>query len=405
MRSRCRFLLPTYARRACQTLFLPHRLTHRSCTTIRLPTRTATRTSRWLHQNATSVAHSTFLSAHQVTMSLQSLRFVLHNRSLSDTGLTPQQARYSSPSRLVPGYWPEDISFTEDTTASSSSSVFSTLTRFATSLTLEVWKIPERLIQRFTRPLQIRAVPVITGEGASKRRLIDAGHAPATATRKVSPGGRQDPNATQTPKVWIETPPTPPNLPTTFLKSPEYNQSLQDVDIDDIDDSLDWSMDDVDSSTPSHNPKTGSTTGAAWLRQSSSPSIPKTGSLTGATCLRQTERKIITPRPRIFSPNTHFAMLGRSKATPMQKQLLKNQLRFVDKVSNVPPVSRQQNHTMSVPLTTNLTISELEKKILESSVLSHNAAVVAANAQEASARYRAELEARQNQDADAQRSE
>ncbi|KAJ4986259.1 Ulp1 protease family protein [Stagonosporopsis vannaccii] len=299
--------------------------------------------------------------------------------SPGDNVAAEPQARYTSPTRSMPGHWPEDVSIAEHATAPSSSSVFNTLSRFATSLTLEVWKIPERLIQRFTRPLQIRAVPVVTEEGAPKRRLVDAGVAPAPSTRKLSPGDRQDLGVTHTPRVWIETPPTPSNLLTTVSKAPGFNQGLGDYDTDD---SLDWSMDDVESSTPPHNPKTGSPTGAAWLRRP--------------------ERKILTPRTRILSPNAHFAMLSRSKATPMQKQLLKNQLRLVNKVSNTSPVLLQQDHTTPSPLIPNTTISELKKKVLDSSLLSCNAAAVTASAQETSARYRAELESRQNQDADAQ---
>lgn len=317
------------------------------------------------------------LSASNATRSLQSPRFVFHCRSLSNTELTPWQDVYSSPARTMPGQWLEDESHLEDSSIAPvhTNTVFTTLARFATSATLEVFKIPYRLTQFFTRPQQIRAVPVLREDGASKRRLVDAGLAPTTPTRRRDAGGRQgsprqhsrspDVTCVHTTGLWVETPPTP-----TFT-SPQYPENLQD---DDIDDSLDWSMEDVDSGTPPRNPQTGSPTGTNWLRR---------------------------PERRIISPNSQFAILRRSSVTPMRKQLLKKQLRAVESVTTTSPVLQQHDHTLASPTPHDLTISNLKKKTLESSVLTINAPSIAANAQEASARYKAELEARENRDAEA----
>ena len=290
---------------------------------------------------------------------------------MSDNELTPTQAFYNSLAPYIPGQWPEDHTSTDEEVASAASaSFFTTFARFATSLTLEVFKIPQRLRQRFTRQQQIRAVPVTREDGASKRRLVDAGLLPVTPTRNRNP--RQDTDVTPTPGLWIETPPTP------LFSSPLYSENLQD---DDIDDSLDWSMDDVDTGTPPYDPKTRSPIDVSWLRRP--------------------ERKILTPKTRIISPNSQFAILRRSSVTPMRKQLLKKQLRAVEAVTVTSPVLRQSDHTLASPTTPNLTITELKKKTLESSVLSINASAVAASAHEASARYKAELEARENRDAEA----
>lgn len=306
-------------------------------------------------------APSTLLA---VCTSLQSLRFVFHYCALSDTKLTPRQG---SPVRHIPGQWPQEVFSAPDEVAPApSTSFFSTLARFATSITLEVFSIPERLRKRFARAQQIIAIPVIREDGSSKRRLIDAGLAPTTPTR----GGSQLPDVTRTPGLWLETSPTP---------SPQYVEDLQD---EDIDDSLDWSMDDVDTSTPPRNPKTGFPTGISWLRRP--------------------ERRILTPKTRIISPNSQFNILRHAPVTPMRKQLLKKQLRAVEPVTITSPILRQPDHTLASPTSPNIIISALKKKALESSVLSINAPTVAANAQLANAQYKAELEARENQDADAQ---
>jgi hypothetical protein len=86
----------------------------------------------------------------------------------------------------------------------------------------------------------------------------------------------------------------------------------------------------------------------------------------------------------------------------MRKQLLKKQLRAVEAVTVTSPVSQPPNHTLSSPTPRSLDITEPKKRTFESSVLSINAPDVAASAHEANARYKAELEARQNRDADAQ---
>lgn len=343
----------------------------------------------------TSVVPSppTFLTAWTLTSattsSRQSLRFVLYCRSLSDSELTPQQTRYTSPKRIIPGQWPDEQSYIDDSSAptKSGSTFFTTAARFATSLTLEVFKLPYRLVQRFTRPRQIRVVSIIREDGASKKRLVDAGLAeqPTTPTRRRVPGDRHgspqqhsrntEITRDRLPSLWVKSPTpspqfdgydTPPHTPQ--FNSPQYSEGVQD---DDIDDSLDWSMDDVDSGTPLHSPQTDSPTGMRW------------------------------PNRKIISPNSQFAILKRSSVTPMRKQLLKKQLRAVEAVTATSPIQQPPNHTLASPIPHDLTISDLKKKSLESSVLSINAPTIAANAQEASAWYKAELEARQNQEADA----
>ncbi|KAJ8116437.1 hypothetical protein OPT61_g2128 [Boeremia exigua] len=279
----------------------------------------------------------------------------------------PQAYYYTSPPRPVPGQWPEDLSMIDEATAPSpTGGIFSTLGRFATSLTLQMFKIPERLIKRFTRSQQIRVVPVIREDGASKRRLIDAGLAPATPTRKVNAAPSQDRDVTRTPSLWVVTPST------SDFNSPPYSEDL------DIDDSLDWSMEDVDSGTPSHNPRTGSPTGVPWLRRP--------------------ERRIITPKSRVISPSSNLPIPNPFLATPMRKQLLKSQLRVVDTVTPpTSPLSRQYDHLASSP-TPNLATTETKQNTSGPSIFNTNTPTVAVRAQQVAVQDEAELrEARENQ--------
>lgn len=278
----------------------------------------------------------------------------------------------------MPGQWPEDKD--GPVVPTRTGTIYNTIARFASSATLEVLNVPYRLMQYFTRPQQYRAIPIVREDGASKRRLVDAGLAPVTPTRRRDPGGRQgqprqhsrSPDVTHspTPGLWQETPPTPTYTSPQYT-SPQYTEEPQDYDIDD---SLDWSMEDVDSGTPPRNLQTGSPTGDSWLRR---------------------------PERKIISPNSQFAILRRASVTPMRKQLLKKQLRAAESVTTTSPVLREHDHTVASPTPQDLTISDLKKKTLEASVLTINAPSVAANAQEASARYKAELVARENRGAEA----
>ncbi|KAJ4366074.1 hypothetical protein N0V95_000301 [Ascochyta clinopodiicola] len=289
------------------------------------------------------------------------------------------QALYSSPAHTTPGQWPEEyLDSGEATAPAPSDTFFTTAARFATSVTLEVFKLPSRLVNSFTRQQQIHAVPIIREDGASKRRLLDAGLVPNTPTRKCGSGGPQgnpgrcvassDVTRNQLPSLWLETPAT-----STF-GSPQHSKYPQD---DDIDDSFDWSMDDVDSGAPLHTSQTGSPTTPRWLPRH--------------------ERRIITPT----SP---FSVLRKSSVTPMRQQLLRKQLRAPG--TSLGP--QQPNRIVAAPIPHAITVDVLRKMNSPSmlaSILAINAPASATTAEEANAHYnayyKAELETRENKDADA----
>lgn len=218
---------------------------------------------------------------------LRSLRFVFHYCALSDTKLTPKQA---SPTRFIPGQWPEEVldapeavlDAPNEVAPAPRASFFTTLSHYAANFRLEVLRIPERLRNRFVRPQQIVAVPVIREDGSCKRRLIDAGLSPTTPQR----GGLQHTG------TWLEMSP-----------SPEYSEGLQ------IDSSSEWPMDELDSGTPSLPP-----------------------------------RKIL-PLKASKGPRSPIALLNlgrRPRATPMRTQLLKRQLRAVEALTPSSPLEARQ---------------------------------------------------------------
>ncbi|KZM19408.1 uncharacterized protein EKO05_0009048 [Ascochyta rabiei] len=289
----------------------------------------------------------------------------------SDILAAEPQALESSTAHTTPGQWPEEYLDSDEATAPArSDTFFTTAARFATSVTLEVFKLPSRLVNSFTRQQQIRAVPIIREDGASKRRLVDAGLTPTTPTRRCGSGGSQgtlrqplsssDVTRNHLSGLWLET------LSTSTFDSQcsEFPQG------DDINDSLDWSMDDVDSGTPPHIPQTGSPTTHSWLRR---------------------------PERRTSSPISQFSALRKFSVTPMRQQLLRKQLRAP--VSSL--VLQQPNRIMAPPISHAFTIDDLKKMNTGSSLIPINAPAVATNAQEVSAHYRAELETRENRDADA----
>ncbi|KAF1927854.1 cysteine proteinase [Didymella exigua CBS 183.55] len=185
----------------------------------------------------------------------------------------------ASPVRYIPGQWPEEVvADTYEIAPAPGVSIFTTISRFATSFRLEVSNIPERLRKYFACPQQIIALPVIRDDGSSKRRLIDAGFAPTTPSR----GGSQHTG------LWIETPP-----------SPQYPKDLRG------NDSPDWSIDDIDTGSPPP----------------------------------QCRQILPLKTSRVVSPATQFNILRRSPVTPMRSQLLKKQLRKVEAVRTTSPTS------------------------------------------------------------------
>ncbi|XPS76977.1 hypothetical protein M3J09_009019 [Ascochyta lentis] len=131
-------------------------------------------------------------------------------------------------------------------------------------------------------------------------------------------------------------------------------------------------MEDVGLDIPPHKPHTGSPTGSSWLPQS---------------------------HRRIISPISPFSMLRKSLVMPLGGQLLRRQLRTPFTATS--SLSHRPNRILAPPISHHITISDLTKMHFESSVLAMNAPAAATNASEANAQYKAELENRENRDADA----
>lgn len=264
-------------------------------------------------------------------------------------------------------------------------SLFSTLARFATSVTVEAFKLPRRLKERLTRPIQILAVPVFREDGASKRRLVDAGLAPAQ-TRSTAA-------AHNTPTSWAVSPspsPSPPQ-PSGSFPVDVVEDSLASL----LDDDLDWSMEDIDSGTPAyiptpvHKPIVGSPSYIGWIRRKEWLHVP--------------DRKILTPKLRT-PPKMGTSPKSQSDTpvTPMRKQLLKRQLRTAKAIpspaSPLSPLSRRHaDAVLAAPVTSKLDVN-LGDHVFRKPVPYINAP---ANAVTAKAHYEAEPKAREIRDADA----
>ena len=255
---------------------------------------------------------------------------------------------------------------------------------------MEVLKLPRRLKERFTRPLQILAVPVFREDGASKRRLVDAGLESYTPAQ-----GRRTAAARTAPKSWAVSPspspsPSPPQPSGSFPAD-----VVEDSPASLLDDDLDWSMENVDSGTPAyiptpvHKPIVGSPSTPGWIRRKEWLHVP--------------DRKILTPKLRT-SPRmgTSPKVLSDTPLTPMRKQLLKKQLRTARGIpspgSPLSPLShRRTDAALAASVTSKLDVN-LGDHVFRKAVPNIN---TPANAVIANAHYEAELEAREKRDADA----
>ena len=300
--------------------------------------------------------------------------------------------------RNIPGQWSDDFDITLETIAPAPRvSLFSTLARFATSVTVEVFKLPRRLKERFTRPLQILAIPVFREDGASKRRLIDAG------LQSYSPGqSRSTAAARTTPKSWAVSPSPSPPSPSPQPSGSFLADVVEDSPASFLDDDLDWSMEDVDSGTPAyiptpvHKPHVGSPSDIGWIRRKEWLHVP--------------DRKILTPKMR-SSPKIGSSPNSQSESpavTPMRKQLLKKQLRTASafpSLSAIPspasplsPLSRRRSDAaQAAPVTSKLDVN-LGDHVFRKPVPNIHAPAIAVTA---NTHYEAGLEAREKRDADA----
>ncbi|KAF7442366.1 ULP1, Protease, Ulp1 family [Pyrenophora tritici-repentis] len=244
-----------------------------------------------------------------------------------------QQAHQEAPSSISrirpPGAWPGDFSFSdeEDQVAPArSSTIFTTIGKWvATTAIVNMCALPARLLGRFFRQQTIKAVPVVSSSGGNKRRFIAAGVADDVATpspsvrahenqsRRRSLEHNQTHASSEAPQLWRRlfspqqsnasshaTIPFTSPLATApdfeGLQTPPKSVFGDDEEFDeDVDMSIDFSFDDILTSTPPRNPQTA----------------------------RTTEPVGVQPRSQRFGRRS---ILKTSTATPLRRQLVKRQL-------------------------------------------------------------------------------
>jgi hypothetical protein len=316
--------------------------------------------------------------------------------------------------------------------------------------------LPARLLQRFVRRQQIVVQSVVREDGARKKRIIDAGPADEPTTPTPAPrarshifrrgrgrgGGRvivapASPTALAPPvsliehaipEISVSTPSpvkgavfsctTPPWLASLLTKKaataslPAPVDNTQDVpdedvdmDADENDDSINWSFEGAwVSPVPADRPADylqGAVQQSECIQEVPSASLhlehasaaaPLDQAMTsshGSPVLPKVQR-----RPQDLSPHTHLTIIRRAAITPMRKMLLKRQV--TAQAALEVTMLELENHTVPPPTISTPQYTELQQKTYDASVLKKHAEDIASRAKEASERYRAEAEARQN---------
>ncbi|EDU42074.1 C-terminal catalytic domain containing protein [Pyrenophora tritici-repentis] len=286
-----------------------------------------------------------------------------------------QQAHQEAPSSISrirpPGAWPGDFSFSdeEDQVAPArSSTIFTTIGKWvATTAIVNMCALPARLLGRFFRQQTIKAVPVVSSSGGNKRRFIAAGVADDVATpspsvrahenqsRRRSLEHNQTHASSEAPQLWRRlfspqqsnasshaTIPFTSPLATApdfeGLQTPPKSVFGDDEEFDeDVDMSIDFSFDDILTSTPPRNPQTGSPVHVSWNSPCHLSPTVKNESVGTSTApkpllssnglqvptARTTEPVGVQPRSQRFGRRS---ILKTSTATPLRRQLVKRQL-------------------------------------------------------------------------------
>ncbi|KAL1798600.1 hypothetical protein ACET3X_002637 [Alternaria dauci] len=215
-------------------------------------------------------------------------------------GAPQLQTQHPTPSSIdylhVPGGWPQDYAVDAEQVTPPRASLFSTLGKWAATVSVvSLLSIPARLANRYLRRQTIKAIPIISSVGSSKKRFIAAGvaddeyatpspsmRARANQTRRESQRqARQfrDPRIRHTSSAYTQdydlaiTPTlrysddADTSLDAKFDNSGDANTSL-DVNVD-------FSFDSILTSTPGRNYHTGSPINAFWdSPQVGSPTSP-----------------------------------------------------------------------------------------------------------------------------------
>ncbi|CAA9964919.1 sentrin 17 [Pyrenophora teres f. maculata] len=312
---------------------------------------------------------------------LQQVPFHLGHYAL-DTISQQQRTHQEAPSSISrirpPGAWPGDFSFSdeEDQVAPArSSTIFTTIGKWAATASIaNLCALPARLIGRFFRQETIKAVPVVSSLGGNKRRFIAAGvpddvatpspsvRARANQSRRRSLEHNQTHASSEAPQLWRRlfspqeshdsahaTSQSKSPLATASdcegLQTPPKSLYGDDEEFDeDVDMSIDFSFEDVLTSTPPRNPQTGSPIHVPWdSPHHLSPTVKNDSMDTSQPLFSSNDPQVPTartmepvglkPRFQRFGRRTNIKM---STATPVRRQLVKLQLG-----AKFNPLSRQ----------------------------------------------------------------
>ncbi|RMZ72694.1 Peptidase C48 SUMO Sentrin Ubl1 [Pyrenophora seminiperda CCB06] len=296
-----------------------------------------------------------------------------------------QQAQQRPPlsiSRIrVPGAWPDELSFSDDgedeVAPARNTSIFTTLGKWAVTASItNLCALPARLIGRFLRRQQIKAIPIISSSGGNKRRFIAAGALDYVATPSPSIRARanQSPRSVQhnqtraapgASRPWhrlfspqrLHDPTHVASQSTTPLATAPAVEELHtpphfihgsDQELDEyFDTSIDFSFDDVLTSTPPRNPQTGSPIHVPWNSPRLSPPVQNQSlvasplpwvSSHGHPSISQGPQGSTTRSREPVAVNTRYQRTGRGShtgrrshtnapaVTPVRRQLVKLQL-------------------------------------------------------------------------------
>ncbi|EOA86994.1 hypothetical protein ACJQWK_08709 [Exserohilum turcicum] len=205
-----------------------------------------------------------------------------------------QPTPYSSSRLCIPGAWPEGPAIAEDVMpVSAPTSFFTTLGRWAATVSVaNLLRLPGRIANHFLRGQAIKAIPIASSTGSNKKRFVAAGptedEAPSPSVRARAHQARRQKQyhtlaSFASPQRWIHAPSSPQIPKTTpasqspsthasagnrgFETSPASLYAPQpeaEIDGDDGDISIDFSFDDILTSTPPRNPHTGSPVHVPW---------------------------------------------------------------------------------------------------------------------------------------------
>ncbi|RII16825.1 hypothetical protein CUC08_Gglean003270 [Alternaria sp. MG1] len=228
------------------------------------------------------------------------------------SGAPQLQAQHTAPSSEeylhVPGGWPQDDTTATEEVIPPRASLFNTLGKWAATVSVaSLLSLPARLATRYLRRQTIKAIPIISSTGSSKKRFIAAGVAdeeyatPSPSVRaRANQTRRENQRQARASQSWngslgprqfrdspirhtspantqdygLETTPTGgySNNANTSLE-PEFGDS-QDANAS-LDVNVDFSFDNILTSTPGRNYQTGSPINVSWdSPQIDSPASP-----------------------------------------------------------------------------------------------------------------------------------